>query len=115
VILLQVLFALEANNLRRWTLERRGHRFAGVAEGRNLEDAEIRHFSDLDAGESVVAAPPAPTTPQTPPAPTTTIPPPPSPPTPGVLYRPDALRPSAEAGDVVGLFPAPATPGGRSS
>ena len=115
LVLAHVLFALEANNLRRWTLERRGYRFAGIAEGRNLEDAEVRYFASLDSGDAVAAAPPMPPTPPTPPAPPAR-PTSPTPAIPGVLYRPDPVRPSAEAGDVVGLFPAPATtPGGRSS
>jgi len=45
------LFALEANNLRRWTLERNGWRPVGIVEGRNLLEAERRYFSRLLAGE----------------------------------------------------------------
>jgi hypothetical protein len=88
VFLLHIFFAFEANELRRWTLERHGHRLIGVAEGRTLEDAEIRFFSENDVA---ITAPVLPT--------------PPTPPTPP---RPQApVKPSAEAGDVVGLFPAP--------
>jgi hypothetical protein len=113
MVLAHLLFALEANNLRRWTLERRGLRLVGVAEGRNVEEAEIGYFAGIEAGGPVVVAPPIPPTPPAPPAPPVRPTPPPMP---GVLYRPDPVRPSAEAGDVVGLFPAPATtPGGRSS
>jgi hypothetical protein len=115
VILLHFLFALEANNLRRWTLERRGFRFAGVAEGRTLEEAEIRYFAGLEPGDPVTVATPAPPAPPPSSTPSTAVAIAPAA-TPGVLYREDAVRPSAEAGDVVGLFPAPtATPGGRSS
>lgn len=39
-----VIFALEANNLRRWTLRRRGWREVGVSAGRTLSDAEHRFF-----------------------------------------------------------------------
>ncbi len=39
-----LLFAFEANNLRRWTLHRRGWRDVGVAAGRTLSDAEHRFF-----------------------------------------------------------------------
>lgn len=39
-----LLFAFEANNLRRWTLRRRGWRDVGVAAGRTLSDAEYRFF-----------------------------------------------------------------------
>ena len=112
VLLVHLLFALEANNLRRWTLERRGFRLVAVAEGRNIEEAEIRYFSSREAGDTTLAVPliPAP-----PPAPTS-VPTPPVPPAPPMPsgFRP--MQPSAEAGDVVGLFPTPATtPGGRSS
>jgi hypothetical protein len=113
LLLVHFLFALEANNLRRWTLERRGFRLVGVAEGRNIEEAEIGYFVSVETGAVAVAPPPIPPVPPTPPSPPAR---PTPPPTPGVLYREDAVRPSAEAGDVVGLFPAPATtPGGRSS
>jgi hypothetical protein len=40
-------FALEANALRRWTLARQGWRFAGVATGADLTDAEHRFFERL--------------------------------------------------------------------
>jgi len=39
-----LLFALEANNLRRLTLESRGWREIGASSGRNLAEAEIRFF-----------------------------------------------------------------------
>ena len=39
-----LLFAFEANNLRRWTLRRRGWRDVGVTAGRTLSDAEHRFF-----------------------------------------------------------------------
>jgi len=42
--LITILFALEANSLRRWTLDRDGYRFVGVVTGRNLADAEQRFF-----------------------------------------------------------------------
>jgi hypothetical protein len=45
------LFALEANNLRRWTLERNGWRLVGIVEGGNLLEAERRYFSRLLAGD----------------------------------------------------------------
>jgi hypothetical protein len=85
------LFALEANQLRAWTLERNGYRLIGVSDGRSVEEAEIRYFSEAD-----VALPPAPPVPPAPPS----VPKVPQPP----------VKPSAEAGDVVGLFPAPGAP-----
>jgi hypothetical protein len=39
-----VLFAFEANDLRAASLERRGHRFAGAASGRDRVDAERSFF-----------------------------------------------------------------------
>jgi hypothetical protein len=45
VLLFGFLVALEANNLRRWTLERRGYRFIGVASGDRRSDAEFRFFA----------------------------------------------------------------------
>jgi hypothetical protein len=84
--LASLLFAFEANGLRRWTLERRGWRLIGVARGGRLAEAEQRFFSAWVAtGARLPAA---------------AAPPPPPPAT-----------PSPEAGQVVGLFPAP---GGRS-
>ncbi|MEJ0097965.1 MAG: DUF2628 domain-containing protein [Bauldia sp.] len=101
IILFQFPFALEANELRRWTLVRHGYRFAGIIEGRGLEEAEIRYFATGDASAATIEPPAAsapPSVPSVPPAPPA---PPPRPPELG------AIQPSAEAGDVVGLFPAP--------
>jgi Protein of unknown function (DUF2628) len=44
-----LLFALEANNLRRLSLERRGWREVGGASGRNYDEAETRFFGDWAA------------------------------------------------------------------
>jgi Protein of unknown function (DUF2628) len=92
LILLHFLFALEANELRRWTLQRGGYALASVVEGRGLEEAEIHYFTALEAPAAAMPMPPVPPTPATPPMPP---------------KNPGPLRPSAEAGDVVGLFPAP--------
>jgi hypothetical protein len=46
ILLFAALVALEANNLRRWTLERCGYRFLGVASGERRDDAEYRFFLD---------------------------------------------------------------------
>lgn len=46
VVAFGVLVGLEANNLRRWTLERRGHRFVGAVEGDRLNEAEYRFFAN---------------------------------------------------------------------
>jgi hypothetical protein len=37
-------FALEANAMRRWSLHRKGWRFAGIAAGSSVDEAELRHF-----------------------------------------------------------------------
>ena len=79
----RLLFALEANGLRRWTCYRHGYRLVGVVEGRRLWEAELRFFLDWVAGNR------APRRRRRAPEP-----PPPRPPSP-------------EAGEVVGLFPAP--------
>jgi hypothetical protein len=42
-----LLFAYEANDLRRWTLRRRGFRDAGIVVGRNLADAEQCFFEAM--------------------------------------------------------------------
>src|SRR4051812_16192533 len=38
-----ILFALEANNIRRWSLVRRGWREVGSVSGRTLGEAEVRY------------------------------------------------------------------------
>jgi hypothetical protein len=83
-VLFGFLVALEANNLRRWTLERRGYRFLGVVSGSNAGEAEFRFFA------SWVEAPAG----QLPLEPLKPV-------TPGPI----------EASEVVGLFPMPG--GGR--
>ncbi len=42
-----VWFALAANDLRRWTLERRGHRLVAVVEAGDAEEAEARFLAGL--------------------------------------------------------------------
>jgi len=74
------LVALEANNLRRWTLERRGYRLIGVASGANLREAEFRFFVSWRPPPTHQPSP-------EPPAPVTIGP--------------------AETGEVVGFFPMP--------
>jgi hypothetical protein len=48
-VLFALFFALEANGLRRWTLERRGWRQVATIEARNAVEAEQRFFSRLSA------------------------------------------------------------------
>lgn len=47
-----LLFALNANDLRRWTLERRGFQFVGVVSGRNRDECEIRFFDNWEGAEA---------------------------------------------------------------
>ncbi|PTW63213.1 uncharacterized protein DUF2628 [Breoghania corrubedonensis] len=48
-----VLFALEANEMRRWSLERRGYNLAGVTSGANHDECETRFFSAWKGPEQV--------------------------------------------------------------
>lgn len=43
-VMFTLWFALEANGLRRWSLERKGWRMVGVAAGRDLAEAEQSYF-----------------------------------------------------------------------
>jgi hypothetical protein len=74
----------------------------GVVEGRSREEAEIRYFADVEplvAADAVVPVPPTPPTPPTPPV---------APVVPAWRSEPQPpAAPSAEKGDIVGLFPAP--------
>lgn len=67
-------FAIVANDLWRWTLERRGWRLIGLASGADLDEAEVRFFAKLAGSGSRIDVlapepPPAPRfdTPYTPP------------------------------------------------
>lgn len=42
-----VLIGTEANNLRRWTLRRRGYRETAVVAGHDLDEAELHYFADF--------------------------------------------------------------------
>lgn len=97
LVLLRFFFALEANGLRRWTLERNRYRLIGVVEGRGIGDAELRFFdgwlADMPATPSADgSAPPARALRQ---------------PVPAEPATPAPWTPSVEAGEVVGLFPSP--------
>jgi len=46
-----VFFAMEANNLRRWSLDRRGWREVGAASGRDEDEAALRFFAAEAAAE----------------------------------------------------------------
>jgi hypothetical protein len=92
--LMHLLLALEGNALRRWKLSARGYQFIGVAEG-PLEVAELRFFSTWQ--------PPTPAE-----APTAAAPPPPASPAEDARPLPPRIdMPSAESGQVIGLFPSP--------
>lgn len=44
-ILLSLVFAFEANDLRRWTLERNGYRLTGAVTGATRDECELKFFS----------------------------------------------------------------------
>jgi hypothetical protein len=93
-LLISLLIGLEASTLRRFTLNRRGWRNAGVISGVDLGDAERRFFEtwvhELPGQPGAPVAPP----PAPPPAPAGSAPP----------------RPAPGSG-VVGLFPEPGAHG----
>ncbi|MEQ8266179.1 MAG: DUF2628 domain-containing protein [Parvibaculum sp.] len=45
---LQLILGFEANDIRRWTLERKGYRLAGIVGGGSLEEAERAFFAKWD-------------------------------------------------------------------
>ena len=47
MLIINVILALEGNNLRRWTLGRAGFKEIGVVTGRSLEHCERRFFESL--------------------------------------------------------------------
>jgi len=86
-------FALEANQLRRFSLARKGYDFVGVVEGRRRE-VELRFFHQWEP-PAMPAPPPA----EPPPASAMEAAAEPA------KADPVPSSPSAEAGEVVGLFP----------
>lgn len=88
MLLASLFLALEGNNLRHWTLERRGYVLVGIAEGRNRDEADIRFFAEWPDVAVPTGREPAPAAEAKP-----------APAAPAVA--------SAEHGGVVGLFPAP--------
>ncbi|MBL1242664.1 MAG: DUF2628 domain-containing protein [OCS116 cluster bacterium] len=44
---MSILFAFEANFLRKWTLQRGHYRHIGVSLGRNLQEAEVNFFAQF--------------------------------------------------------------------
>ena len=95
-VLGRIYYALEANGLRRWTLERRGYRLVGLAEGRGIEEAE-RHFFAIWQGDDAAAPAARPAA-----APETADGAPPASPE---QSRP--VRRSMSDPQIVGLFPSP--------
>lgn len=89
LLLGRIFYALEANGLRRWTLERNGYVLVGITEGRTLIEAERRFFTEWETDGAAYAPPAA------------------SPPATGAqaAQRPTSWSPSAAGPEVVGLFP----------
>lgn len=85
-----VLFAFQANDLRRWSLARKGYVFAGIVTGRNRSECETRFFDSWLANQEHPTSPPQPGT---------------------SLHEPKSstsARPANAADDdVIGLFPEP--------
>ena len=91
-ILGRVFYGLEANGLRRWTLERNGYTLVGVIEGRTLIEAERRFFDDWEPDAPTAYAPPPPaqdTAPAT------------------AASRTGPWKSASTGPQIVGLFPAP--------
>jgi hypothetical protein len=61
---INIIMGFEANDLLRWTYARRGYEEVGLVQGDDLEEAEIRFFSEADLPVQSAAPPP-----QIPPAP----------------------------------------------
>ena len=91
-----LLFAFHANDLRRWTLTRKGYAFAGLVTGRNREECETRFFDGWLAAQEADHARPG----IEPGAPQNTVTP--------QLSAP-ARQKSTSDDDVIGLFPEPNT------
>ncbi len=91
-----LLFAFHANDLRRWTLARKGYAFAGLVTGRNREECETRFFDGWLATQEADHVPPAP-----------------GPGEPQKIVTPQPPAPPRQKGtrddDVIGLFPEPNT------
>ncbi len=94
LVLMHLLFALEGNALRRWKLSGVGYDFIGVAEGKRQE-AELRFFSQWRPTAAAAAEAQGDTGAVQPPAP------------PAAAKPAEPTRDASEAGDVIGLFPAP--------
>lgn len=95
MILFAFWFALEANGLRRWTLERRNYALVGVVEGRRSEDAERRFFAEAAHGDVS-------------PGPASSVPPSaPSAPSSASFTPSSAVSAPPRRDGIVGLFPAP--------
>lgn len=87
-----LLFAFQANDLRRWTLARRGYSLVGLVTGRNRRECEVKFFEIwLPAQGASDSEPPSASTPAT--------------------QKPAASerRPAKSDDDVIGLFPEPST------
>lgn len=52
LIVLQLIFAFHANDLRRWTLERRGYRLVGTVTGQDLTECELKFFASWEGAET---------------------------------------------------------------
>jgi hypothetical protein len=83
-----LILAFEANDLRRWALERRGYKFMGLGAGKNQDEAELSYLRHWLGDRS-----------------RTQQPAPPSPPPRQTQVRPIPDR--TQSDEVIGLFPKP--------
>lgn len=87
MVAVSILFAVHANDLRRWTLARRGYEMVGAVTGRNRNECELKFFSDWAPAQTAEPAQGEQVTPNKP----------------TVLA---ARKPGPQGGDdVIGLFP----------
>jgi hypothetical protein len=57
------VLAIQANDLRRWSLERRGFEMVAAVTGRSRDECEMKFFSSLLENAPAAAPEKAPTTP----------------------------------------------------
>jgi hypothetical protein len=90
-LLVSILIGLEANNLRCWTLARRGWVLSGVVAGRSLDICIHRYFNAEQLGDDVFAPPPGAPATRHQATPTTT--------------PPTTMVPTGNPDEVLGVFP----------
>lgn len=85
-ILFSIVFAMHANDLRRWTLSRRGFSMVGAVSGKGQRECELKYFASWPETEPPVKPPSTPAKP---------------------VNLPAIRRQPADRDAVIGLFPEP--------